>query len=370
MTATFCLLKHGENIYNGKYQIVDGLGSGYYSEVYLVERTDPKFKIRHALKIPLSHNEIVQRGKLTENVYNFSHRDPIERLYKEANILAELHHPGIVRPVDIIPVKDGRQGLLMDWLIPDSEEGETFLFGSFLKQLKGMGDYEQFGGYKVIKSVIKQLTAIVYYLQERNIIHGDIKPDNIVLRRIEPINIDLLDRTYAVLIDFEFAHSFERWDYASLFESLGISCDSCSNDSSISVPIDSDMFGTLRYSPPERFTGRIYPTYDLWAIGMMYYESLAGKHLISEDREELISILKGLSIDYRNIGDKETDRTQQRRNEFMDETQRKIREMHTHLKLAGVQRLETLEGFITNCTHPVPDVRSFNRALNHIFCGW
>ena len=90
-----------------------------------------------------------------------------------------------------------------------------------------------------IKSIFKQIYDAVKYIHNKNIIHRDLKTNNIVFLDEE--------KTKVAIIDF------------------GISSTFCGGDVLNA--------GTLRYLPPEAFeeNSRISIGYDMWALGVILY---------------------------------------------------------------------------------------------------
>jgi serine/threonine-protein kinase len=83
----------------------------------------------------------------------------------------------------------------------------------------------------------------------RGIVHRDVKPTNVLLAEAEGISVRLLDFGLA------------RFDEAETLTAVG------------------DVPGTLAYISPERLLGReAEPASDVWAVGILLWEALAGRH--------------------------------------------------------------------------------------------
>ena len=160
--------------------------------------------------------------------------DQSERLEREAELLEELSHPGIVRYVAHGELTSGASYLAMEWV-----EGETL--GQRLTRV----------GLTMRESIdlVKKIAETLAYAHARGIVHRDIKPANLILRDKE------LDRV--VVIDFGIAKG-----------AAGVS----------SITQVGAVIGTLGYMAPEqaRGVGKMDARTDVFALGALLYKCLTG----------------------------------------------------------------------------------------------
>jgi serine/threonine protein kinase/tetratricopeptide (TPR) repeat protein len=153
----------------GAYAIVKELGRGGMGAVYLAERADGQFEKQVAIKV-------IKRGTDTDEVL---HRFRIER-----QILANLDHPNITRLLDAGITNDGLPYFVMEFV-----EGTAITH--FVQQ-------ENVDLRSRLELFLKVCSAVAF-AHRNQIIHRDIKPTNVVVKRDgEP---KLLDFGIAKVLD-------------------------------------------------------------------------------------------------------------------------------------------------------------------------
>jgi serine/threonine protein kinase len=161
-----------------------------------------------------------------------------QRFVREATILADLVHPGIVRYVAhgiLEPGSTGSPYLVMDWV-----PGETLE-----ARLRGTG-------VTVAESVViaRQVAAALAFAHGRGVVHRDIKPSNLIFPDGD------LER--AMVLDFGVARSVSQ--AGSLTET-------------------GSVVGTPSYMAPEQVRGDrdVGPAADVFALGCVLYECVTGR---------------------------------------------------------------------------------------------
>jgi len=211
----------------GKYKILNHLGSGGTSIVYL--GLHPTLKRKVVLK------KLNLRGKKTF----------YDRFLQEAALMMDLNHDNIVKVYDHF--KEGsRHYMVME-----------FVEGLSLDQI-----IEKSGplNHETIRYILRCCCKALDYIHSRNIIHRDIKPSNIFISRNGDVKLG---------------------DFGIAF---------LDDPSERDEPGDAALVGTPSYMAPEQFSpnGRITARTDLYALGVSYFELLTGNKMFSgESLEEL-----------------------------------------------------------------------------------
>src|SRR5215471_9447198 len=190
----------------GNYRLVSLLGQGGYAEVYLGQHV--RFKQQAAIKVLHAH--------LTDQ--------EAEHFQQEAETIATLVHPGIVRVFDF-DVQDGIPFLVMDYA-PNGSLRQRYPRGKLVPLPQ-------------IISCVKQVAAALQYAHDKKYIHRDVKPENMLVGQHEEV----------LLSDFGIA------TIAHSSSSLSTSAEGTS--------------GTLAYMAPEQIEGHPRPASDQYALGIV-----------------------------------------------------------------------------------------------------
>jgi serine/threonine-protein kinase len=211
----------------GPYRILREIGRGGMGRVFLAEQEGAEFRRTVALKI------IDHPGGLTDAVRHF--RD-------EVRILAWLEHPGIARFFDGGRAPDGTWYLALEYV-----EGEDLLAYVRSRAL----------GLRARVELFLQVLDAVDFAHRRLIVHRDLKPSNVL--------VDADGR--AKLLDFGISKIVDPRSEAdpTLTQSRAFTPD---------------------YASPEQFRGaRATVATDVYSLGVMLYELLAGRRPFKRSEE-------------------------------------------------------------------------------------
>ncbi|MBE2192700.1 MAG: serine/threonine protein kinase, partial [Anaerolinea sp.] len=161
-----------------------------------------------------------------------------ERFHREAKVLAELRHPGIINVVEM----DTRAH--PPYLILEYIEGQNL--SEYLKD-HGAVAIDEF------KRLAVEITKAIHYVHQQHIVHRDIKASNIMLKP----NPEQGDKFDPVLMDFGIARG----------ETTEITL------------TGSNAVGTIDYMAPEQIESAhdVDHHADTYALGVVFYEMLTGQ---------------------------------------------------------------------------------------------
>jgi len=205
------------SVVDGKYKILNNIGQGGMSIVYLAmnERANKQWAIKEVRKDGMADYEVVKQG-----------------LVMETDLLKKLNHPNLPSIIDIID-KEGTFLIVMDYI-----EGNPLSY-----------DLKEFGA-RPEENVIrwaKQLCGVLSYLHNCKppIIYRDMKPSNIMLKPDGNV----------MLIDFGTAREFKARSVA-----------------------DTTCLGTRGYAAPEQFGGlaQTDARTDIYCLGATLYHLITG----------------------------------------------------------------------------------------------
>jgi eukaryotic-like serine/threonine-protein kinase len=197
-----------------KYRLIRLLGQSGSSEVYLGEHQE--------LHVPVAIKMLRRRFA----------RNDLDKFLARAFILTQVEHPHIVRVFDF-GIEDRTPFLVM-----------TYAPNGTLRQRHPRGSRLSL---QTVVFYVKQIACALQYVHDRQLIHRDIKPHNMLLGQGDEV----------LLSDF------------------GIAVISQSIDANL--PGMPDFEGTVLYAAPEQLQGKPRRGSDQYALGVVVYEWLSGE---------------------------------------------------------------------------------------------
>jgi serine/threonine-protein kinase len=217
------LLEPGDLVGN-RYRVIDNLGQGGMSVVYKVEHVH----LQKLLALKLLRPELSQIPYV------------VQRFQREARCVSQLDDPHIVRVTDFGRADNGSLYLVME-LIEGQSLTDRLTEGAPLQVEDAM-------------SIMEQILAGLEHAHRNNVIHRDLKPDNIMLVAKDGMLL-------VKIVDFGIAKLV--------------------NDESLETkPVTQAgmVFGSPRYMSPEQANGEAVDSRaDLYAAAIICYEMLTGR---------------------------------------------------------------------------------------------
>jgi eukaryotic-like serine/threonine-protein kinase len=222
--------EHSDALINhsiGQYKIIAKIGAGGMGEVYLAQ--DSKLARKVALKL-LPDFFVNDRERLT-------------RFHQEARAASSLNHPNIITIHEIGQVGSAH------FIATEFIEGQT------LRQVIASGSLKMSEALDVVIQSASALAAA----HTAGIVHRDIKPENIMLR----------PDGYVKVLDFGLAKQSREQAFNTTTDSPTLA--RVSTNPGV-------VMGTASYMSPEQARGqRVDARTDVWSLGVVLYEMIAGR---------------------------------------------------------------------------------------------
>lgn len=198
------------------YEILETIATGGMATIY------------KGVQISLNREVVIKKlhPHLAEDA-NF-----VERFKREAAILAKLQHKNIVQIIDFF-----------------EENNEQFIVLEYIKgkTLKELINSKERIPYSVSMYIMREVLHGLQYIHNNNILHRDMKPDNIMIS----------DDGGVKITDFGLAYRHEN----------------------VRITNPGTYVGTPAYFPPEQLTGKpLTKASDIFSLGITFAEMLTGKN--------------------------------------------------------------------------------------------
>ncbi|XP_042269463.1 MAP/microtubule affinity-regulating kinase 4 isoform X4 [Thunnus maccoyii] len=201
-----------EHPHIGNYRLLKTIGKGNFAKVKLA---------RHILTGREVAIKIIDKTQLNPT--------SLQKLFREVRIMKTLNHPNIVQLFEVIETEKTLY-LIMEY----ASGGEVFDY------LVAHGRMKE----KEARAKFRQIVSAVHYCHQKNIVHRDLKAENLLLDANSNIKI----------ADFGFSNEFTAGSKLDTF---------C---------------GSPPYAAPELFQGKKYdgPEVDIWSLGVILYTLVSG----------------------------------------------------------------------------------------------
>lgn len=218
--ATTLKIPQPEQIIAGRYRIVSRLGSGGMGLVFLAEQLNVGNRVALKFLDPEPSGDDSR----------------VARFLREAKVAIEVQHPGAAQVLDL-----GRDEANRLFLCFELVEGED---------LRELIKREGRLTFSESRDIALQVAAVLAHAHDRGIVHRDVKPENLRVRR------DLVG-VHVKVLDFGIARLLK--------------------DAGVRLTAEGMLAGTPRYMSPEQVKDEpITPAVDQYALGLVLFEMLTG----------------------------------------------------------------------------------------------
>ncbi len=221
------ILRHDDALLSsvGPYRLLSVIGEGGFARVYLAEQLTP-LRRRVAVKVLR---------------YGMDSAKVLKRFEAERQALAHLSHPSVVSIIDAGQLDDGTR---RPYFVMEHVPGEPIT--TYCGRL-GLSIDER------IKLLIRVFDA-VQHAHVNGVIHRDLKPSNILVADLDGVPTPKI-------IDFGVAKAIGQTKLT---------------DQSLHTQ-QGELLGTLAYMSPEQLRGEADTRSDVYALGVLAYQLLAGE---------------------------------------------------------------------------------------------
>ncbi|MGE0791683.1 MAG: serine/threonine-protein kinase [Sandaracinaceae bacterium] len=211
-----------------KFRLLEPLGDGGMGKVWLAQHLG----LGRTVALKVLHRSV------------HAMEDHRKRFEREARVIGQLDHPGIVAALDFGELEDGRNFLAMEYV-----PGRTLE-----RIVREDGPLP----WKVAVHVVAQVAEAIAFAHERGILHRDLKPDNLMVEGGDPAigRVRILDLGLA------------RMEHPEDGDSISF----------VGLSEPRMAIGTASYSAPEQLRGG--PTdarADVYGLAAVLYYCIAGR---------------------------------------------------------------------------------------------
>lgn len=241
-----------------RYEVLNSLGEGGMGTVWRVRD--------HTLGRVVAMKVVRSRGVDAEAF--------AARFLREAQVVAQLDHPGIVPIYDLGELSDGSFYFTMKEV-----DGRTLgALNKAVHRASSKGWFEADGWrFDLSIQAFLEVCEAVSFAHDRGVVHRDLKPDNVMID----------ERGRAIVLDWGLAK-------VNALPDVPAAVDAKLAESGTQPGL---VVGTLGYSPPEQLWGQggADPSADVYALGAILYELLCAvpPHRGSTASETLALIMAG-----------------------------------------------------------------------------
>ena len=227
----------------GDYLLLKLLGKSSMSTVFLAQRVgDPRERVAIKVLIPSEVSTAEEEASFQA------------RFLRVAEAAQKMHHE------HILPVWDyGVADHIFYMVMP-------LLTGATLAEK--LANEQEPVLLEEIARYLNQLASAIDYAHQHGVIHGDIKPSNVLIDQ----------QGNAFLVDFGILHLFDSGPYAI-------------DEASTNLTSNGKIYGTPAYMAPERFKGeQVKPATDIYSLGVILYQFVTGKLPFTADTPMLVGM--------------------------------------------------------------------------------
>lgn len=215
-------------LYGGRYRLISRIAIGGMGEVWK------------------AHDPIILRDVAIKILKPEYMGDPgfLERFRTEAKHAARVNHEGIANVYDY--GEDAGSAFLVMELVPGESLAKILETRKFLPEME-------------VLDIVAQTARALYAAHQEGLVHRDVKPGNLLITPEGQVKIT----------DFGIARVADQ----------------------VSLTATGQVMGTVQYLAPEQATGKpATPSTDIYSLGIVAYEALAGKRPFTGDNQMAIAM--------------------------------------------------------------------------------